>query len=379
MKIAYILENYFNWGGMERNVSLKANWMVNNTDFEISIIVANQQGKQPFFEIDSRVTFIDLQIQAKSKKRFSWANPYKEAWKLKLQEFLSINHYDILVSYCGMEMEFLPDICNDTKIVAEFQFNYYMYEYWGKTANRNLFVGKIKGWLATRKAVKLARRYDRFVALTATDVKNWERECKTNNITYIHNSLTLSDSRQADLSSKTVCALGRFDIQKGFDYLIEVWKLVNKKHSDWKLIIYGEGVRRRPILEKMIFDAGLQDVVSLPGATTEVAKRLSESSIFAFSSRAEGFGLVLVEAMSCGLPVVTFDCPIGPAEVVLDGKCGFVVPLADVQSMADKICVLIEDESLRKNMSLAALERSKDFELNKIMRQWVDLYNSVVG
>lgn len=377
MKIAYILRNCFNWGGMERNVSLKANWMVNNTDFDITIIVADQQGKESFFKFDDRVNYVDLHVKVSGNGWFK--KSFKEVWKSALQRHLAVNHYDILVSYCGMEMDFLPKICGDSKIVAEFQFNYYMFDYWSRMVNNNKYIAEFKGWLAKKKAVRIARKYDKFVALTATDVKNWKRECGTDNITYIHNSLTLSDTKLADMSSKSVCALGRFDIQKGFDYLIDVWKFVNERHPDWKLVIHGEGVRRRPILEKMILDAGMQDVISLPGATTEVAKRLSESSIFAFSSRAEGFGLVLVEAMSCGLPVVTFDCPIGPAEVVLDGKCGFVVPLADIQAMADKICVLIEDEKLRNDMSKAALERSKDFELNKIMHQWVYLYNSVIN
>lgn len=367
MRIAYIIENFYNSGGMERNLAVKTNWLVDNTDYDISIIVARQNNKLPFFKLNEKIHLIDLNVS----NDLSLA----KGWKDSLKSHFQVNHYDILVSDCGLDVHFLPLIAGTAKTVAEFQFNYNIFDFW-HTQNRNSFLNRVKGKLSQKKFVMSAKKFDKFVALTSTDAENWRRYLSKEKVDYIHNPITIEDSSKSDCSSKKVISIGRLDKQKGFDILIEIWKLVHSKHPDWTITIYGEGGERES-LEKLIRKNNLQDVFILGGQVSNVQEKLSESSILAFSSRAEGFGLVLVEAMSCGLPIVTFDCPIGPGEIVQDGVNGYVIPMGQISLFAKRIIDLIEDPDLRLRMSKQALVRAKDFDLNGIMKKWVSVYEGL--
>lgn len=368
MRIAYIIENFYNSGGMERNLAVKANWLVEMTDYDISIVVARQNNRLPFFKLNDKIHLIDLNV--------SKDLPLTKAWKESLKSHLQENHYDILVSDCGLDIHFLPQIAGYAKTVAEFQFNYNIFDFW-HTQNKNSFLNRIKGKLSQKKFVLSARKYDKFVALTSTDAENWKKCLGKEKVEYIHNPITIEDSSKSDCSSKKVISIGRLDRQKGFDVLIEIWKLVHSKHPDWTITVYGEGCERES-LEKLIRKNDLQEVFILGGQVPNVQDKLSESSIFAFSSRSEGFGLVLVEAMSCGLPIVTFDCPIGPGEIVQDGVNGYVIPMGQILLFAKRINDLIENQELRSEMSMQSLIRAKDFDLEEIMIKWVSLYEDIL-
>jgi glycosyltransferase involved in cell wall biosynthesis len=191
-------------------------------------------------------------------------------------------------------------------------------------------------------------------------------------IVRIPNAVPPLDGGTPSLDAKVVLAAGRLEVQKGFDLLIRAWRPVAEAHPDWQLRIYGAG-RRRDELRALILELGLYDSVFLMGRTKRLGDAMAAASLFVLSSRFEGFGMVLVEAMSKGLPVVSFDCPRGPGEIVRHGTDGIVVPGGDVEGLAEGICALIADPALRRRYGAAAAENARSYDVRAIARRWDEL------
>jgi len=215
---------------------------------------------------------------------------------------------------------------------------------------------------------RVERQADVVVTLTTGDAKEWQRARR---VEVIPNFTVMAVSRLSDVMAKRVIAVGRLEWQKGFDRLIEAWQTVEQRHPDWSLTIFGSGTLEGD-LQRLIMDRSLK-TVSIHPFTPTIADEYGQSAVFALSSRFEGFGLVLLEAMQAGLPCVTFDCPFGPSDVVKDGKNGFVVPDGDVERFAECLCRLIEDQELRQQFSAASVERARVFDVDTVMQQWKDL------
>ncbi len=194
----------------------------------------------------------------------------------------------------------------------------------------------------------------------------------------IYNPVSFESVDKAVLDQKKVLAIGRFAYQKGFDILINLWKNVDVKHPDWTLDIYGDGADKEKY-SHLIAQLGLQDKVTLFPATSQVRETMLKYSILCFPSRYEGFGLVLAEAMECGLPCVAFDCPSGPAEIIRDGEDGFLVNLGDGDAYINRVNRLIENPQLRKDMGKLAYSNIKRFSLDNIMSQWVALFENLLN
>lgn len=172
--------------------------------------------------------------------------------------------------------------------------------------------------------------------------------------------------------------MGRLEHVKNFTSLISAFRIVAQRHPDWTLKIYGDG-SLKDSLQNQINESGLQNNVFLMGFSNDMERALRQSSIFAFSSLVEGFALVIVEAMECGLPVVSYQCPCGPKDIITDGKDGFLVPVNDEQMLAEKICDLIEDENLRRQMAAAAREKALRYRDSSIAEQWMKLFEEIVN
>jgi glycosyltransferase involved in cell wall biosynthesis len=178
------------------------------------------------------------------------------------------------------------------------------------------------------------------------------------------------------LDGKLVVSAGRLRGGKGYDRLIPAFAPVARAHPDWKLRVYGAGPARAR-LQRLIFEHGLYNNVHLMGRTARLGEELSKASLYALSSRYEGFGMVIIEAMSKGVPVVSFDCPRGPKEIISPGRDGLLVPNGDIDALSAAMLALIEDEEERRRLGAAALEKARTFDLEVIGRQWDELFEQL--
>lgn len=220
-----------------------------------------------------------------------------------------------------------------------------------------------------------ARYADLIVTLTKQD-KNFYLEKYGNiNVEVIPNFITSIPLERADVKSKVVLAVGRFTYQKGFDRLIDIWYLLkqNECGSDWKLRIIGDGVDKDSI-KKRILDLSLQNSVEVLDATNDIERYYKTSSIYVMTSRFEGLPMVLLEAKSYGLPIISFDCITGPQEIVKNNEDGYLIPNGNNDLMVRGLQNLIQNEKLRADLSNNAYINSSEFHLIQILPLWYRLF-----
>lgn len=229
-----------------------------------------------------------------------------------------------------------------------------------------------------RRAMK--RKYGRLDALTVLtegDRERYERHLEGSvPVVRIPNTVREMGGGSADLTSRTVLAAGRLSPQKGYDLLIRAFAQVADQHPDWRLVIHGEGPKRA-MLEGVVADHQLSGAVTLAGPAKDVGREMERASIFVLSSRFEGLPLVLLEAMSKGMAVVSFDCPTGPRDVIDDRRNGLLVPPKRIQQLADAIVELIEDEELRARVAAGAVETARDYSMAAVGPVWEELLRAV--
>ncbi len=216
---------------------------------------------------------------------------------------------------------------------------------------------------------------DAYVVLTNADAEDYGRELPAmgTRLEVIRNALPWPVATDpAPLTGRTIVAAGRLEREKGFDRLLDAFAPVAHAHPDWRLLVVGEGPQHGP-LEAQAARLGLAGRVELPGYADDLAPVLREASVLAMTSRAEGFPLVLTEAMSQGVPVVAMDCPRGPGEIVLDGKNGLLVPDGDVVAMSDALQLMVEDEELRHACGTRALADAGQYSASRVADHWLGL------
>lgn len=380
MKIAYCTDNVCHAGGIQRITIAKANALADIVGNEVWIVVTDNKRPKPILPISGKVHLFDLDV-----------NYFEDDWKSrlyvlkgifvkrrehkkKLQHFLNTISPDIVISTGTSEKNFVPrmKIASNPSFIREIHFT----SDYRQLVARGWFE-KLHAWVGdTIDYHYNIRKYNKIVVLTDEDKqRNW----KDNSIVeVIPNPLTIEHNKRSALKSKNVIAAGRLTAQKNFASLINVWQTVNKKHPDWKLEIWGEG-NLKSKLQQQIEDLQLRDDVSMMGYTDDIIFKLSNASMLACSSKFEGFALIIVEAMSCGLPVVSYSCPCGPKDIITDRKDGFLVPANDEPMMASRICRLIEHEKEREMMGAAALEKSKHYSSDIITNQWMGLFNHLLS
>ena len=378
MKVVYVIDSLASKGGAERIISEKMSYLADHFDYDVTVVTCYQPASLAnVYPVSGNVKQINLSIPYYSQYRVGYPKRLFIKWsyyrrlRRQLREIIEKVDPDILVGVSYFKADVLCKIkCKAAKVIEAHEARLFSLKLDGNDSSPFLRTWvRLNGKRYFRDVEKYA---DVVVTLTQGDAKLWENARR---VEIIPNFSAMSINRFSPCTEKRVIAAGRLEWQKGYDLMFEAWKHVEKKHPDWKLDIFGVG-RLEKTLKEQLASSGMKTVTIIP-FTPNISEEYAKSSICVLSSRFEGFSLVLLEAMRHGVPVVSFDCPFGPSEVLEDGKCGFIVPLEDVTALADKLCVLIEDESLRKQFSNAALDRAKTFDVDKIMLRWKKLFEEL--
>ena len=386
MKIAYCLFGTYSAGGLERVTAVKANWLAEH-GYEVYLVTSGHAGRPSYYPLHPSVKHIDLGLCYEVPGAISRFEAYRRnlpkyrKHKELLEQLFAEIRPDIAVAAGWHEGTFLYQIKDGSKKIIEHHIwrnaNFALYSLYLKQMSHVTLLRRVKSgllvlwnrWL-TYKQGRYDQKFDRLVVLTEED-KTYCTHCPTTSV--IPNPITAPSSEVSPLSDKVILAVGRLDNQKNFPGLIDIWALIAKDYPDWKLRIVGEGYTDTRILQK-VKEYSLEGQFELCPFTNNVQEHYLSSSIFTMTSDFEGFGLVLVEAESMGLPLVSYACPCGPRDIIRDGQDGFLVERGDMKTFAARLRQLIEDEELRRRMGQAAKVNSQRFSLDNVMKQWEALF-----
>ncbi|HIU89317.1 MAG TPA: glycosyltransferase family 4 protein [Candidatus Caccomonas pullistercoris] len=373
MKLVYCISATHNSGGMERVLATKANYLVAR-GYDITVVTTDQRGLSPFFPLDARIRCVDLGVNYETNNGKSFLNklvhfPFKQ-WRhrRRLSRVLREIRPDVTVSMFCNDATFLPSIKDGSRKVLEIHFSRFKRLQYDRKG-----LWRLADVWRNRNEADVVARFDRFVVLTHEDSRYWGNQP---HIAVIPNAQTFTSDAPAPLEAKTVVAVGRLTYQKGFDLLLQAWAEVYRRVSGWQLAIVGDG-ELRSALSAQAESLGLAGCVTFVPATKDVVAVYRDASVLAMSSRYEGFGMVLLEAQTVGLPVVSFACKCGPSEIVNDGVDGYLVAPGDVDAMADRLVRLMQDGALRRRMGARAFANAARFSTDAVMKQWMALFDSL--
>lgn len=376
MKIVYCTDTVCYPGGIQMVTMVKANALAKIPGNQVWIVVTDHK-KEPLIPLEN-VELVNLDVNY-------YEDDWKGGWyvlkgifqkrkihKRRLLRFLNEIDPDIVVSTGTSEKNFLPtmSVKSSPVFIREIHFEK---NYRKRAAKgwKGLLFAHFSDWYDYGYKIK---KYNQIVVLTEEDrLNNW-KGC--NKVTVMPNPKTANANGHSNCQKKKAIAAGRLVPQKNFVSLIRCWRIVVDRFPDWCLEIWGTGIQENLIKEE-VKNLQLEENVCLKGFTSDIYSKMRESSMYLMTSEFEGFPLVLIEAMSTGLPVVSYACPTGPKDIIDDGKNGFLVPVNDEDMFAEKICVLIENEPLRKKMGQEALSVSQRYEIDTIIPCWMTLFQNL--
>lgn len=351
-KICFLIGNLDNSGGTERVTSLIANELAEK-NVDVSILSLSG-GTTPFFELKDSIHNYNLYPKHISFKK----NFVGVVWKIR--QFIKHNQIDTLIVVDSISCVFTVPAVYGLKV------NHICWEHFNFNVNLGVKLRDL--------GRKLAAKYcDYIVTLTDRDKELWERGLEGINakIVSIANPTPYENVEHLpNTKSKTILALGRLTYQKGFDILIEAWSHVCQESQDWKLRIVGGGEDEKA-LKDQANSLGISDRIDFIPVTRDVEHHYKTSAFFCLSSRFEGFGMVILEAQSFGLPVVSFDCDCGPTDLIENGINGWLVKNGDIDALAKQIleCIDIDNESYIETSRNASKSSSK-FSAHHISKKW---------
>lgn len=363
MKLLYITNGINGAGGLERVLSIKASFLAEHYGYEVSMLSLNDNHLHPFYDFSGKIKMLSIPVEGNF---LQYAHLYRKGIKK-----IVVQVQPDVISVCddGLKGFFIPTMLrNKTPVIYE--------RHVSKEIEMHHDFSVLKKGIIKAKWImmeKLATSFEKFILLTEGNTKEWP---SLNNKGVIPNPLSFYPLRSSTLLNKKVIAVGKQGYQKGYDLLLPAWKLVVQQHPDWHLEIYGKKEAAQglePLAEKL----GITKNIAFFNPEKNIEQKYLESSIYVMSSRFEGFGMVLIEAMACGLPCVSFDCNYGPSDIIVNREDGFVVPREDVNALAIKIIILIENKELRLQMGQQAKENVKRFLPESIISQWDELFKSL--
>ncbi|MFI6507814.1 glycosyltransferase family 4 protein [Streptosporangium sp. NPDC050855] len=379
MTIRYLLLHAYGMGGTIRTVINQANAMAAaGHDVEIASVVRRRE--RPQFPIDGRVRLLTLSDQRRERPVDSLG---RRAWRRIRGKIVPPGEF--AASYFTERVErsvidYVFALEGGVLVTTRPALNLV-------SARRGpagvVRVAQEHMNLATHpEAVRaqIARHYgalDAVAVLTGTDRGEYQELLPGTPVVRIPNAVAAGRPAPSDRPDGLVVAAGRLVGQKGFDLLIPAFAKVVERHPGWRLRIYGTGPKKEALLA-LTAEHGLSDVVALMGRTEHLDEEMAKASFYVLSSRFEGLPMVMIEAMTQGLPVVAFDCPTGPADVLTPGVDGLLVPARDVDALAEAMIRLIEDPGLRRRMGAAAAVTAREYAPEAVMPLWEDLFSELL-
>jgi glycosyltransferase involved in cell wall biosynthesis len=372
MKILYVFHSLAYWGGIERILVDKMNYLASEYGYDVYMLTTGQGNHPVPYFLSPLVHLEDLNIRMHQQYQYHGLKRLLVNWQLtrlfkkRLADRLDIIRPDVIACTTAsyLEIDLITKLKNNIPLVIESHSVFQ--RILGQKGLRNKYVDYIYHRGFSKSQV--------LVALTEGDAQEW-REIHSN-VKVIPNMVHLNDGKMSSLNNKSVIWVGRLDYQKRPLEMVEIWKKVYPQFPDWGLDMYGEGEQLQELRHTV---QQLNMNINIHQPTEQIFDAYRYSSIFVSTSLFEPFGLVIPEAMSCGLPVVAYDCPYGPSSILSDGSNGFLVQNDNRQAFADTLCRLMADTSLRHRIGGEALEASKRFSAEKIMPLWHDLFENLAS
>ena len=365
MKLLYITNQICGSGGLERVLAIKASYLADVLGYEVHIITLNQNKAPLFYTFSNKLIYHDICVKG---------NPFKYIYNyvFKLRAAVKTINPDV-ISVCddGLKGFFAPIILSKPCPMV--------YE---RHASKNIFKHQDELSLLKRIQLRLldtlmhigGRKYNRFIVLTKNNLREWQ----LNNLQVIPNPLSFYPEDKSTLNNLKVISVGNHGFQKGYDRLLKIWKIVSAKFPKWQLEIYGKIDADEQHI-KLAQSLGIKSSVSFFNPIKNIQSKYLEASIYTMSSRSEGFGMVLIEAMACGVPCVSFDCPSGPRDIITNNEDGFLVENGNIEAFAKKMEALMANEPLRQHMGTKAREKASLYFPERIVAKWDALFKELTN
>lgn len=369
MKLAFIVNEINGVSGLERMIVLQANYFFENFNYKIEIIILDEKSgdRNAYYKLNNKIK--THYLNSNKKGILSYFSKIKGINK-KLKEILP---QIVIVGMNEIFGLYLHNFVNKKYPIIYQRHN-----------TRNINLNRLSNSIKTRfinalkKIIigKSGKGYDRFVLLSDEHRQDWKH---LDSIDIINNPLILdTKNKQALLENKIVIAVGRQDYVKGYDMLLQSWQKVVRVNPDWKLRIYGK-VKKELKLKKLSEELKITENVEFHEHTDDITSAYLEASILAFSSRIEGLPLVIIEAMSLGIPVVSFSCPYGPTTMINHDEDGLLVSPNKIDGLANSINFLIENKDIRIRFGNKAKENIQRFSPERTFSKWKLLFESLVN
>ena len=380
MRIVYVTETMVSSGGTEKMLSEKASYLVDVFGYDVTIISCTQiAGQANTFPLSQNVKQINLAIPYYRQYHYGYPKRLLVKWETNqaLKKLLTKTIHqidpDIVIGVARFAADIVTTIkCRAKKIIECHEARPFIMA--DMEGNRALVSRLYTNLIMKKRYFRMIERHaDVVVTLTEGDSHLWK---KARHLEVIPNFSTMAVSRMADYKNKRVIAVGRLSAEKGYDRLLKIWKRVSPQHQDWSLEFFGDG-KLHHMLTNMIHDLQLLNVTINP-PTPHISEEYTKSAICVMTSHFEGFSLVLLEAIKHGLPCIAFDCPFGPASIIKDGICGYLIEENSIEQYAQKLSLLMDQEDIWKSLSKEAIKRGEDFSVETVMNRWRQLFEDLV-
>lgn len=366
LKILYLTDQLYMHGGIEKVLTQKANYLADVSGDEVIVVTYRQQNRPSIYHLSKKISFLDIAVNYEiSKSYFHPGNLLKVPGHIEaLKQIVKDLKPDVIISCSfGPDFYFLPYICGKIPVIKEF--------HWSRSLDSS--PRSIKERMLSALSSQAERKYTRLVVLNPDETKYYPCD----KVLVLPNPADRSGDK-APLTHKRILAAGRISPVKNFGDLIQAFSQLSYDFPDWELHFWGEDyIGTQAKLQTQIDSLGLADRIRFMGVTDHLKTEMEKYSIYAMTSETECFPMVLLESLSAGLPVVSYDSPTGPRHIIKDGEDGFIVPYKNLDIFTEKLRLLMHDGNLRYEMSTKGRINVQRFRIDKVMSEWKDLFNSV--